>query len=372
MDKILFISSNNTGNGHKSITQALYNQFEKLNPEISIIEIDAFSLGGFFTEILSKLYNKVAVRAPRLWGSLYKLADSFTSPINFFAECNIKKNFIKLIQQTSPNLIVTVHPGFVRSINNIIEKSGLNIPVIVVVADLDNITCLWADKRTSYTLCPTKESYNTMLELGISKDRLKIFGFPTRDVFNHVNSENIDTPMACTIDNSRINFLIMNGSQGGHHSKQMAESLLKSFDCNVTILAGRDIRHKELLENYLKPRYADRITVCGFTDKVEYYMMKSDILLVRASPNVLMEAINLCKPVIITGSFTGQEEKNPQFIKSNNLGIECKDIDKLPQAINELIANNRGKLKEIQKSQLKFRQPSAASDVVRFIASLLQ
>jgi UDP-N-acetylglucosamine:LPS N-acetylglucosamine transferase len=210
-----------------------------------------------------------------------------------------------------------------------------------------------------------------MLEQGVSEYRLKFFGFPTRYIFNHVNTENIDIPLAFTLEKSSVNFLIMNGSQGGNNLRKIAEKLLKNFDCNVTILAGRDIKLKKSLEGYLMPRYGERITVCGFTDKVEYYMMKSDILLVRASPNVPVEAVNLCKPVIVTGSFTGQEEKNPLFVRNNNLGIECRNINKLPQVVNEIFANDGQKLKKIQKGQLEFRNPDAASDIVKFIADLL-
>jgi hypothetical protein len=42
---------------------------------------------------------------------------------NFFAEHSIKKNFINLIKQTNPDLIITVYPGFVGSVNNILEKT---------------------------------------------------------------------------------------------------------------------------------------------------------------------------------------------------------------------------------------------------------
>lgn len=371
MSKILFITSNNTGHGHKSITEALYQQFEKLNPEIYVEEIDAFALGGVLTEKLADLYNKVAVNTPKLWGSIYKFGNKCTPFVNLIAECATGKNMIKSIKKIRPDLIVTVHPAFVSSILNLLEKHGLNIPVVVFIADLDNVSHLWADKRTLFTLCPTKESYNSMLELGIPKEKLKIFGFPTRDTFNHLSAENVDMSLACSSDNSSINFLIMNGSQGGNYSKEIAERLLENFNCNVTILAGRNEKLKKFLENRLISKYGNRVTVLGFTNNVKDYMMKSDILILRASPNVLMEAINLCKPIIITGAFAGQEEKNPQFVINNNLGVQCKDLNMLPQVVNDLMADDCKKLREIQKSQLEFRQPNAAGDIVKFIAGLL-
>ena len=80
-----------------------------------------------------------------------------------------------------------------------------------------------------------------------------------------------------------------------------------------------------------------RIQIYGFTKDIKKYMLAADILVIRASPNVLMEVVNLCKPIIIVSALKGQEEKNPKFVVRHNLGIYCKDIKMLPEMVTQLL-----------------------------------
>jgi UDP-N-acetylglucosamine:LPS N-acetylglucosamine transferase len=372
LKRILFISSYNTGYGHQSITESLKEELQKYNRWVEVDELDAFELGGTFTKTLGGLYNQVAVSTPLLWKFAYNLGNWFPGIVNFIAEKSIKGAFTKLIKTNTPDIIVTVHPGFVAPVISILEKLELDIPVVPIIADLDNVSYLWADKRSTYTICPTNESKRTMLKLGVKEDKLKVIGFPTRGRFNTFIPEPQYSVSNTILQKDRLSFLLMNGSEGVSHSIKMAKVLLSNFDCNVTVLAGRNDSLKKSLEKELLPQYSGRVTICGFIKNVEHYMTISDILVLRASPNVLMEAVNLCKPVIVTGAFTGQEEKNPEFVLSNNLGIVCTEIDKLPAAINGLLANKGEKLEQIYKSQLNFRNPSAAKQIAESVISILE
>jgi UDP-N-acetylglucosamine:LPS N-acetylglucosamine transferase len=372
LKRILFISSYNTGYGHKSITDSLKEEFKKYDRWVKVDELDAFMLGGTFTQTLGGLYNQVAVSTPLLWKFAYSLGNWFPGIVNFIAEKSIKKAFTKLIKANTPDIIVTVHPGFVAPVISILKNLGLDIPVVPIIADLDNVSYLWADKRSLYTICPTKNAKETMLKLGLREDRLKLIGFPTRGRFNTFNPEAEYSISNTILQKQRLTFLLMNGSEGVSHSVNMAKVLLNSFDCNVVVLAGRNNTLKNSLEKELLPQYSGRVTVCGFINNVEHYMTISDILILRASPNVLMEAINLCKPVIVTGAFTGQEEKNPQFVLDNNLGVVCTEINKLPAAVNELLSEKGLKLEQIYKSQLSFRNPLAARQISQSIVEILE
>lgn len=368
MKKILILTAENTGHGHKSITQSICEQFALLKYPVEIHEVDSFSLGGSFMQFVGNLYDKIAVNTPFLWKLLYKASNLHPKFLNSIVSLMIKENLLKLIKDTNPDIIVSLHAGFVGSVINVLDGEKINIPFITFVADFDNVTRLWADRRSLYTLCPTENSKRTMVREGINEDRIRIFGFPARERFNKYNIENEGLEfVACTKETGPIKFLIMNGSQGTKKSIKMAEILLDNFDCNVTIMAGRNNELKTLLENKLFPKYKDRVTILGFVENVEHYMLNSDILILRASPNVVTEAVNLCRPIIVTGSLMGQEEKNPQFVADNDLGIICRNINHLPTAVNSLLADNGKKLNEIYSSQLSFRKPQAAKNIAEFI-----
>lgn len=367
MSTILFISSENTGHGHKSITESLKEQFEKMDSKVTVEIIDGFSLGGKFSYRLGKLYNPIVVNFPLLWKLCYKIGDIAPWAVNFFNALSIKRNLLKCIKRIKPDLIVPVHPAFVGPALNILQHENLSIPVVPLIADLDNVSYLWGDKRCEYIICPTAEAMDTMLKRGVTSDKLKVLGFPVREKFCNTSPSRYSG----ISKDKRVKFLLMSGSQGASEVFKIAKTLLESMECQVTILAGSNKALKSKLEKSLLPMYWDKVEICGFTKDVDLYMKQSDILIIRASPNVLIESVNLCKPVIVTGALTGQEEKNPEFVVNHNLGVFCKEISKIPAVINGLLSQEEKGLKEIFESQIRFRDPSAAENIAKFLIQVM-
>lgn len=365
MSKILIISSEYTGHGHNSITESLKEQISLIYPDTIFEVIDGFSLGGSVSYTMGKLYNPVAVNLPFLWKLSYQFVNIFPALMVFMTTLNIQKNFIKTIKKMQPDLIVPIHPAFVRPVLNVLQKENISVPVIPLIADLDNVSSLWADERCKYIVCPTNEAAESMCDLGVSRDILKVMGFPIRAKFC---PQMLELPEDMGFQNGKkIRILLMSGSQGNKQVYKMSRVLLEKLNCQVTIMAGNNKALKNFLNKTLKPIYKDDIEICGFTSDVDFYMKNSDLLIVRASPNVLMESVNLCKPVIVTGSLMGQEEKNPQFVVNHNLGVFCKEINKLPEVIQKLIHNNGKGLKEIVSSQLDFREPHSAKKITELL-----
>ncbi len=369
---ILFVSSNNTGYGHRSITESLGERISEASPLTPVHEADGFMLGGRLTGTLSRMYNTVAVNAPLVWRICYSFGNICPSLVNFFSARNIRKGFEKLVIDVQPGLIVVVHPGFVSPVIDILERMRMKIPVVVMVADLDNVSCLWADKRAQYIICPTENARQIMLEKGVPEEKIKVFGFPVRRRFCDISSGKEEEPAAPVLKKDSLIFLLMNGSQGVGCLIRIARILLKNFKCLVIILAGKNRALRSSLEKNLIPEYRGKVTICGFIENVEHYMSISDILIIRASPNVLIEAVNVCKPVIITGALTGQEEKNPKFVEDNKLGVVCEEISRLPDTIRDLLADDCRKLMDIRTHQQSFRQPDAAREIAAFLLDILK
>jgi UDP-N-acetylglucosamine:LPS N-acetylglucosamine transferase len=365
---ILFITAQNTGGGHTSITRAVTARLERLRPGLTLAEVDGFSLGGGYTDAAGRMYNAVATFAPHLWGTIYAMGNLFVRPFNVFTARTIRKRLAAKLAETDPDLIVTVHPCYVGSVLNVLHSLGRDIPVVAIVADLDNVSYLWADPRTTLTLCPTKESYATMRKRGVPEERLALTGFPVRDAFSSVP---VEAAGPGDVAGRPIRFLLMSGSQGGFKTGAVAALLLRLFDCHVTIIAGRDRLLKQTLEANMVPRHGDRLAVRGFVDDVERYMLESDVLLLRASPNTLMEAVTLCKPVIVIGSFSGQEARNPEFAEREHLGVRCNTLRDLPRTVSDLIADGGAKLQEIRDSEWRYRRPEAASDIAASIIRVM-
>lgn len=167
MKNVLIISSNYTGHGHKSISEALQEQFN-LYKDININIIDGFDLGGNMGISVGKSYGLVTRNAKELWNLAWKISSKNLPVMHEFIELSIKHNFLKLLRKLKPDLILCVHPVFNTPILNILKELRINTPFVTLVADLVSISPLWADKRADCVICPTEEA----------KERCTRFGLP--------------------------------------------------------------------------------------------------------------------------------------------------------------------------------------------------
>lgn len=332
-----------------------------MSSDIQVTVIDGFDLGNWFIRTAGRIYNPLAVKLPALWGCIYQISGYMKKLINHIVSGSIHKSLLRTIHELHPDLIVSVHALFVGSVLNVLEQEHLKIPVVTFVADLDNVSSLWADKRARCIICPTDEAKQSMIKEGIEKDRLCVTGFPVREDFCDTNP--LLFPEYSSKTQRDTSVLLVSGSQGSSQVLKIAKTLLQSKDIHVSIIAGNNSILKKFLEKYLAPFIGSRVTVYGFVKDMKRRMSEADILIIRASPNVLMESVNLCKPVIVIGALKGQEQKNPEFVLRNNLGLYCRDIKQLPEMIRALQENHFEKLKQISCSEYKFRNPNAARDI---------
>lgn len=371
---ILILSSNVTGNGHKSIADSLVEQFSYYS-DVRVKVVDGFSLGGNLGLKTGKMYGSITRASKDAWKLIWDITKKRPALITELCELTIQERFIKLLNDFIPDVIITTHPNYNASITNILSGLGSKIPLYAIVADPVTISPLWCNPMADYTICPTEEAKETCLHHGIPQERIRVFGFPvrqrfTRHLYNPEGSartrsdeESIPTP------GSTLKFMIMSGGEGSGNMSRIAGILLKNFNCILKIICGRNKLLKKRLEYTLAGKYPGRAEIVGFTENIQDLMIETDILFLRASPNTMMEAVMCNVPMIITGALPGQEEGNPAFAQNHGLGLVCTDPAFLKGTIYDLLQNNYEKWKNIKRSQIKYRNPDSAKDIVSFIMS---
>lgn len=366
---IVVISSEYTGHGHKSISTALGECIDSHHSDLQMEVINGFALGGRIGYMAEKSYMPNIRYAKGLWKVIFDFTSRNTRLTNKVCAHFIKENFLKYINEHKPEAIITVHPGFVGSILDILEENHIDIPVIVVVADLLTFSKLWIDKRALYTICPNQEVKERMLHHQIQENTAKVYGFPLRKQFwDKPDPDKLNYP-AKTDDILRI--LILNASDKVKKVEKMAELLLKNFNCTVTIICGRDQKLKDQLDRGILFDYPDNLIVMGYVENMAYHMRQADLVLTRAGPNTIMEAITCVTPLILTGALPGQEQGNPVFIVQNGLGLELKRMKDLVKLMTKLTVNDMKLLKEIKKNQLNFSNAESAKRISSLIEDVV-
>jgi processive 1,2-diacylglycerol beta-glucosyltransferase len=370
--KILIISSNITGHGHKSITESMLEQFQSHYPEVQIKVIEGFSLNGNMGLKIGKMYGSITRTSKEAWKLIWDITEKRPEFIVELSEVTIIDRLVKLLNEFKPDAVITTHPNYNTSITSILERVNLDIPLFAVVADPVTISPLWCNAKARYTLCPTEEAKQTCLKCNVPEDRIRVFGFPVRQRFySHLtrtgDGRYVDVSQDSYTPGNPLRFFIMSGGEGSGNMSRQAKILLKNFNCTVRILCGRNKLLKKRLEHTLFEKYPDRVEILGFTDKVQELMLASDIMFARASPNTMMEAVMCNVPLVITGALPGQEEGNPGYAVKYGLGVVCTAIPELKATVTDLLANHYEKLLAIRKSQAEYRNPDSARNIVDFV-----
>ncbi len=365
--KILLISSEYTGHGHKSICAALTEQFSTY-PNVETDIVDGFTWIGKMGLYMSKSYGPTTRYAKSLHRLTYELGNRSAENVAELIAALIRKKFTSYILDKRPDLIVTSHPLFNGSICILLKEMDLDIPVIAHQADLINIHTTWCDIRPYRTICLTQEAEEVTMRQGLPREKVLLGGFPTRKAFCDAARSDHREPYKGV---GPFHCLIASGGEGSGSLRKYAKALLRGFDCKVTVLCGRNARLKSLLEEDLS-EYGGRLTVLGFVDNVQDYLMDSDLMISRASPNTIMEAVVCATPVILTGALPGQEEENPAMIESHGLGVSCKSAKEMVQVVEGLMADGAAGLERIRQAQLRYRNLDNAKNNVDMIMKLYQ
>jgi len=366
MKKILIISSEYTGHGHKSVSTALKETFNNYyKDDIKVSVVNGFVFTGLLPSKFERLYNPCVKYAPSVWDKIFKLSTEKPNYVNKYSKRMIKRAFLKLINKYNPDAIISVHPCFVGNILNILnEYNKTNIKFYVLITDLISISNIWIDSRVNLTISPSEEATDYIIKSGLSSNKVVTLGLPVRSGF-FVNYESEEDVIKNTNISSPLKILVLNNFEKRKRLEYILNNLLDRYDCSVTLICGRSKKAystmKQLFDNN------ERVHIHGYSHDLPFHFKSNDILLTKCGAASIMEAINSMIPIISLGALPGQEEETPYFIEKNGLGLSSNSTNDIFNKIDLLTKNNREKLLSIRLNQFKYK----GRNVEKSIADLI-
>jgi UDP-N-acetylglucosamine:LPS N-acetylglucosamine transferase len=232
------------------------------------------------------------------------------------------RSLARLISEHKPELVVSTHhflsPGTVAADHDELP------PFAMVVSDLGRPHRLWFDPRVDTLYVPTEEmvSYaHRCMAWSSRRPRVAMLGFP-------VKAEGAGK--SATRNNQ---LLVMGGGAGSGSMDRIVRSLSRGFPGHrVVVVCGHNDALREEIESWKLPN----VEVHGFVNNVPELMTASDIVITKAGPVTIMEAVDIGRPLIITSWVGMQERDNVKFVVRNGLGLYCTEPDSLPAAVRQI------------------------------------
>lgn len=365
--KILYLFSD-TGGGHRSAATAI---MKAVGKRVDQEMIDVFAQGSGFLNVFAKLYSPVIKYSPNLWGMLYYFLDDEKKlqQLERISRPFILKKLTQIIKTKKPDVIVSVHPMVNHLTVQAIKESGAKIPFIVVITDPVTLHRAWITPKVDLCIVATDQAKKYAIEYGMPPKKIKVIGMPIHPKFagGPKNKENLRKKDG--LDPKTFTILLMGGGEGAGGMYQIIKEIDRSgLKVQLIVITGRNKQlEKKLLSEMDK--MSIRMKVYGFTDKVPDIMSESDLIITKAGPGTIAEALAMNLPIIITSWLPGQEEGNVKFVEQSKVGFITKDPKKVVEIISRL-KNSQG-LKAISRNIKKARKPHAAIDIADNIIKYL-
>lgn len=361
--KILYLFSD-TGGGHRSAATALMKAVDHLGKGKCEQEMtDVFASTSNFLNMFARLYGPVIKYSPKLWGQLYFWLDD-PKKLEFLeriAKPFIMTELIRLIREKDPAVIVSVHPMVNHLTVRAIKQLGRRVPFVVVITDPVTVHRAWVAPGVDQVVVATEEARKLAVKYGTPPKRVKVVGMPIDPKF-FLEQKPVARSKQYTI-------LLMGGGEGAGKMGEIIEELKKqNVKCKIIVICGRN---KKLETQLKKDRqsYPFPLQVYGFTDKVRELMAASDVIVTKAGPGTIAEALAMNLPIIITDWLPGQEEGNVEYVIKTGVGRVNKDPRQVVEILREF--QDETVLKEIRINIKRASRPQAAMEIAREILRFL-
>ena len=335
---ILFTISD-TGGGHRSGAVAIDAALGLLAGaavERHIVDMLA-STGIPLIRDAPSLYDQLSTRWLPFYDFLYQLTDGRRriGALTHLVYLRAHRNVVRVLEQTRPNLVVSVHPLSNRLIGNARRTYRLSFRFITVVTDLVSLHAAWADPDAELCVVPTDEAYQRMLKNGMPQSKLVRTGFPVHPKFTAYTATRQQARAELDVALEPFTVLVTSGGVGSGNVRDLVLALNRTYpDQQLLVVTGKNAALREELQSMgLGPR----VRIFGFVHNMEVLMAASDIIVTKAGPGTLMEALVMRRPVIVTEAVGMQERGNIDFVLNHELGAFCPTIARIVPAIAELM-----------------------------------
>ena len=234
-------------------------------------------------------------------------------------------------QAQPPALIVANHGFLTFALTQSRLRYGLNTPVLTFATEPLDASALWAEPEADHFAVPSRPVLNDLVRLGVSADKIDVVGYPVQQAFLQPLSKaearaRLGLP-------ERFTCLVSLGGEGvGANALAVVLALLAMPQTpQVVVIAGRNQALVEALTALGSPHLAVR----GFIDNMADYLAACDLVIGKAGPASVMEALAVGRPVLVTGYAGLNEVKLLRFLVTRGLGHEVRNLASLSALVHD-------------------------------------
>src|SRR5439155_18762517 len=124
-------------------------------------------------------------------------------------------------------------------------------------------------------------------------------------------------------------------------------------------------RNEQLRRRLLRTRFASPTLVLGFVDTIPELLRASDLVVTKAGPGAIAEALATEVPLVVTGYLPGQETPNVDFVMESGIGLYAPRSEQLLEGVQRLLAGDGAEVRQMAENAAEIAHPYASLDIGR-------
>jgi len=321
--------------------------------------------GPTITRRLAALYSPMIRRSRAAWGALYHTSNTQATfaAIRAIFGPGVRKVVLHLLQQHDPDVVLSVHPLLNHVAHQAIRRSGRPRALMTVITDLVDFHRGWTFSQADLVVAPTERARRVALRRRVPADRVKLLGLPVDLRFRPpAPGEKQALRRRFGLDEERFTVLVMGGAAGvGHLAAQVRELAAEPHPWQLAVVCGRN---EKLRRRLYELEISTPMLVFGFVDYMPELMRACDLVVTKAGPGAIAEALATGLPLVITGFLPGQESPNVDFVVESGIGAFApKESDLLDEV--RVLAEGGPTWREMSRKAEELTHPYASSDIAR-------
>ena len=367
-EKKILLLSVASGAGHTRAAEAI--RSAAAGQEISAVHLDATAFASpFLRAVYTDAYIFLVKRAPALWSCLYRWTnaakpDGLMQTVRRWLERRDSEPLLREIAQLRPDVIVCTHFLPAEILSQRIAAGKLDCPVWVQVTDFD-LHRMWVQPHMAGYFAANEEVAFRMRAAGIAAQAIRVNGIPIMPAFARPHERTV-CAREIGLDPAVTTLLLMGGGAGLGSLDTVARRLLGlPGNFQLIVLAGKNVAALAGLQG-VAARHPGRLSLQGYTDKVERLMACADLVITKPGGSTSAECLAMGLPMIIHAAIPGQEDHNANFLLEEGVALKALDLPTLEYRVSYLL-EHPAKLEEMRARALALARPDAAMRVLQAV-----
>ncbi len=320
-----------------------------------------------------KLYGPTIRYNPKLFGRVFHISNQnqTVQAVQTVATPLIHNGLIRLFTTIRPDVIVSIHPLLNHVTINAIHDLNIKVPFLTVVTDLISIHHSWYAPGADGYILPTEQAKQLYLERGMDPSKVQVLGMPIDPKFTFPVDDKAALQKRLGLQPGLPVVLLVGGGDGAGGLRSSIKAISQArLAVQLLIITGRNKRLYTHLQRTRQSLHVPTV-IYGFVNNMPEMMHAADVIVTKAGPGTISEALSCDLPVILSGYVPGQEEGNVDYVLKNDVGVIARSPIELADTIRKLVKPGSQVMKRQLENARRISRPAASFDISRAIFGYL-